>query len=114
MGTVMPWDAYDERGRLLLRKGLVIDRNSQIEALIERGLFVQTEAAAERPPREVAEPSAVSSVLEARRRLELLCTPGSPTQNFLSRWSAISSPSYPSRADRRSLGIANDRSTTRS
>ena len=85
MGTVMPWDAYDERGRLLLRKGLVIDRNSQIEALIERGLFIETEAAAEPPPREVAEPSAVSSVLEARRRLELLCTPGAPTQNFSSQ-----------------------------
>jgi HD-GYP domain-containing protein (c-di-GMP phosphodiesterase class II) len=84
IGSVMPWDAYDERGRLLLKKGLVIDRNSQIEALIERGLFIEAEpeAQAQAHAPEVFEATAVSIILQVRQRLELLCTPGAPTQDF--------------------------------
>jgi hypothetical protein len=74
IGTVLPWDAYDEHGRLLLKKGLRVTSTTQIEGLIERGLF------AAEPPRERATnavqestPSAVACVLDARRRLQLAC-----------------------------------------
>jgi HD-GYP domain-containing protein (c-di-GMP phosphodiesterase class II) len=84
VGSVMPWDAYDERGRLLLRKGLVIDRNSQIEALIERGLFIEADPKAEPQTHTPApfEHTAVSTILEVRQRLELLCAPGVQTEQF--------------------------------
>jgi HD-GYP domain-containing protein (c-di-GMP phosphodiesterase class II) len=80
VGTVMSWDAYDDRGRLLLRKGLVIASNSQVDGLIERGLYA--EAPPERQPPVSEEPSAVSSIMEARRRLERLCGPNSRTDDF--------------------------------
>ena len=81
VGTVMAWDAYDEKGRLLLRKGLVITSNNQVDGLAERGLF--TEASPERRTVPVSEePSAVSSIMDARRRLERLCGPNSRTDDF--------------------------------
>ena len=76
IGSVLPWDAFDDRGRLLLRKGEVVSRSSQIEGLISRGLFIEhlePRRARFMPYR--AGPSAVSPILEARRRLELLCAP---------------------------------------
>lgn len=36
----LPWDVYDRAGQLLLRKGYVIQRDTQIERLIESGMFV--------------------------------------------------------------------------
>jgi HD-GYP domain-containing protein (c-di-GMP phosphodiesterase class II) len=74
IGTVLPWDAYDEYGRLLLRKGLVVSTSTQIEGLIERGLFIdiqKRERAA--PVVHESTPSTVASILEARRRLQLVC-----------------------------------------
>jgi hypothetical protein len=38
----LPWNVYDEAGQLLLRKGFVIERDAQVLALIERGMFVKT------------------------------------------------------------------------
>ena len=76
IGSVLAWDAFDERGRLLLRRGYVVDRNSQIEALIERGLFVEQNAAAASPPPlgpskpSKPEPTALSTLIEARHRLD--------------------------------------------
>lgn len=37
----LPWDVFDGAGQLLLRKGYPVDRNSQIEGLLARGMFVQ-------------------------------------------------------------------------
>ncbi|HZN26285.1 MAG TPA: HD domain-containing phosphohydrolase [Burkholderiales bacterium] len=84
IGSVLAWDAFDERGRLLLRKGYVVDRNSQIEALIERGLFVQQDptAAPTKPVAPKPEPTALSCVLEVRHRLEVLSAPNGPRDNF--------------------------------
>ena len=50
--TPLPWDVYDAAGQLLLRRGYVLERNSQLEALLERGMFVQQEAfkATQNPP----------------------------------------------------------------
>ena len=74
IGTVLPWDAYDEHGRLLLRKGIRVSSSTQIEGLIERGLFV-AEQMREHAPATVQEstPSAVACILDARRRLQLAC-----------------------------------------
>lgn len=38
----LAWDVYHSAGRLLLRRGFVIERDAQIESLIERGLYVDT------------------------------------------------------------------------
>lgn len=35
----LPFDAFDAQGNLLLRKGYVVDRQTQIEKLLERGLY---------------------------------------------------------------------------
>lgn len=36
----LPWDVYDSAGHLLLCKGFVLEQDSQIESLLERGMFV--------------------------------------------------------------------------
>lgn len=36
----LPWDVFDSEGRLLLRKGFVVERDAQIESLLERGMYV--------------------------------------------------------------------------
>lgn len=36
----LPWDVFDAHGQLLLRRGYVIQRDTQIDALLERGMFV--------------------------------------------------------------------------
>ena len=84
IGSVMAWDAYDEQGRLLLRKGLVIASSSQIAGLMERGLFVESVPGRETVPiaRDEVMPSAVWSILEARRLLELACTADAPKDDF--------------------------------
>lgn len=85
IGSVLPWDAFDEHGRLLLCKGQVIASNNQIESLIERGLFMDPDPPAPksplRPPDETPT-SAVTLVLDARRRLQLICAPTSTRENF--------------------------------
>lgn len=40
----LPWDVYDEHGTLLLRKGFVISRETQIDRLLEQGMFVDSAA----------------------------------------------------------------------
>lgn len=37
----LPWDVFDGSGQLLLRKGYLVNRNSQIDGLLARGMFVQ-------------------------------------------------------------------------
>lgn len=49
MGQALPWPMYDAEGRLLLKKGTVLSKQSQLDALIKRGLYrnkadVQAEA----------------------------------------------------------------------
>lgn len=39
----LPWNVVDRSGQLLLRKGYVIQRDTQIDQLIERGMFVDAE-----------------------------------------------------------------------
>lgn len=39
VGTPIPFDAFDADGMLLLRRGVVIDSQHQIDGLVERGLY---------------------------------------------------------------------------
>jgi HD-GYP domain-containing protein (c-di-GMP phosphodiesterase class II) len=82
IGTVLSWDAYDEHGRLLLRKGQTIVSMSQIEGLTERGLYTGPEPERRKPPPEPILPSAVGLVVEARRRLQVMCSPNGSKERF--------------------------------
>jgi HD-GYP domain-containing protein (c-di-GMP phosphodiesterase class II) len=86
VGSVMAWDAYDDQGRLLLRKGMVITSNGQVDGLIARGLFAEVDPVKVTPiGRDDIAPSAVALILEARRRLEILCAPKGPKEHFAER-----------------------------
>ncbi|HEX5806592.1 MAG TPA: HD domain-containing phosphohydrolase [Macromonas sp.] len=43
LGVPLPWSVRDEFGRLLLRKGHVVDDEDQLDALLQRGAFVDVE-----------------------------------------------------------------------
>ena len=44
IGRALPWDVFDAGGHLLLRKGYVVEKAQQVQALVERGLFVDAKA----------------------------------------------------------------------
>jgi HD-GYP domain-containing protein (c-di-GMP phosphodiesterase class II) len=56
VGEPLPFDCYDESGVLLLRRGVTIASERQLEGLIERGLY--SEGGASGAPRRPAEPAA--------------------------------------------------------
>ena len=88
IGTVLEWDAYDDSGRLLLSRGHTVSRESQIDALMERGLFIDTSPR----PQEAPEPtgtSAVALILDARERLERACSVQLHSDDFSGRVRAI-------------------------
>jgi HD-GYP domain-containing protein (c-di-GMP phosphodiesterase class II) len=71
VGQALPWDAYDQNGVLLLRRGEAVPSQKAIERLIEGGLFAQKE---EFDPREHGaaleeKPSALQLIVDARRGL---------------------------------------------
>lgn len=39
VGKPLPWDVFDHQRKLLLKRGFVIERPSQLDALVEKGLF---------------------------------------------------------------------------
>lgn len=43
LDVALPWNLYDEAGHMLLSRGFVLVRDAQIDALIERGVFVRPE-----------------------------------------------------------------------
>lgn len=43
VGEPLQWDVYGSDGNLLLRKGYMVSHANQVDALIERGMFVNTE-----------------------------------------------------------------------
>jgi HD-GYP domain-containing protein (c-di-GMP phosphodiesterase class II) len=57
VGEPLPWNVTDANGRLLLHKGYVVERTQQIEALIERGMFIGASAIARNPEVAVVEKS---------------------------------------------------------
>jgi len=44
IGIPVPWDAYDANGKLLIRKGFVLESVHQVEVLVNQGLYVVGEA----------------------------------------------------------------------
>lgn len=76
-GEPLRWDVYDSGGQLLLRKGYVIERQSQIAALVARGLFAETSFNPSRgqgnaPPQQQETPSVLRLINLANKRLERL------------------------------------------
>jgi HD-GYP domain-containing protein (c-di-GMP phosphodiesterase class II) len=73
VGEPLPCDAYDAKGKLLLRRGQVITSASQIEKLKRHALWAGSapshEPAAAEPDRK---PSPLSIILAVRRQLHLL------------------------------------------
>jgi HD-GYP domain-containing protein (c-di-GMP phosphodiesterase class II) len=88
IGSVLEWDVYDEAGRLLLRKGQTVSRESHVEALKERGLFIQVEGPRQDPPAPLST-SAVALILDAREQLELACSARTHADGFSDRILAI-------------------------
>ncbi|MFT3736976.1 MAG: HD domain-containing phosphohydrolase [Rhodocyclaceae bacterium] len=43
VNEALPWDVMDASGQLLLRKGYVIQKDEQIERILERGMYVDAE-----------------------------------------------------------------------
>ena len=48
IGTVLAWDVFDDRGRLLLKRGQIVSSDTQLDALIERGLFTEDDPVPEK------------------------------------------------------------------
>ncbi|MDX1916132.1 MAG: HD domain-containing phosphohydrolase [Methylophilus sp.] len=76
VGEALPWDVTDASGRLLLHKGYVVERMQQVEALVERGMFIETAAIASKPEIVVEKPKEAPSALHfinlINKRLERL------------------------------------------
>lgn len=71
VGQPLPWDAYDESGVLLLRRGETVPSQRAIDRLIETGLFAQKEEFDSRDAAPAIEekPSALQHIMDARRLL---------------------------------------------
>lgn len=68
VGEPLQWDVHDAQGHLLLRKGYVLENETQIERLVDSGLYVKRDelAATEKAASEGTATSAVIPLLEAR------------------------------------------------
>lgn len=75
IGEPLPWDVFDATGQLLLVKGHVIEHERQIEALSDRGLFIDAQAHNRKhaPPAQISEPPSTLRMINlVNRRLESL------------------------------------------
>lgn len=79
LGKPLPWDVYDSSNKLLLRKGHIVQREEQIEALFVRGLFVVSgpdkcdgKKTDDAPLQPVERPSALHLINMANKQLEEL------------------------------------------
>ncbi|KRE98570.1 phosphohydrolase [Frateuria sp. Soil773] len=70
VGRPLPCDAYDAKGKLLLRKGQLLASASQLERLARHALF--TDVATENEPEPPVHASPLGLVLAARRQLQEL------------------------------------------
>lgn len=88
VGQPLAWDAYDENGVLLLRRGEIVPSLHAAERLIESGLFAQKEELDPRARAAVPEekPSALQHVVDARRIIPGLFGPAPEhTDDFAAR-----------------------------
>lgn len=77
IGEPLPWNVYDANGSLLLKKGYLVERRQQVEALVERGLYAETSSSsasrgADVPSKEEETPSVLQLVNDAEKKLERL------------------------------------------
>ncbi|HEY8025651.1 MAG TPA: HD domain-containing phosphohydrolase [Burkholderiaceae bacterium] len=76
VGEPMLWDAYGVDGKLLLRKGYVVENERQVEGLIERGLYITASHADSlhkpEPVKKLEVPSVLRLLNLANKRLEKL------------------------------------------
>jgi len=86
----LPWNTYNSRGQLLLKKGVVIESESQVAALVKLGLFADTSASSSHesdiravPAREA--PSVLRMINLAEKRLERLLFSVSSEPDFPAR-----------------------------
>ena len=45
LGVPLLWDVFDKNGALLLKRGYIVERRSQIEALVARGMYADVSSA---------------------------------------------------------------------
>ncbi|MGE5468098.1 MAG: HD-GYP domain-containing protein [Ignavibacteria bacterium] len=68
VGQPLPWDVFDAKGLLLLRRGSVIDSQYALERLVGDGLFLSEKDSREPAARPVEQkPSALQFLMDARR-----------------------------------------------
>jgi HD-GYP domain-containing protein (c-di-GMP phosphodiesterase class II) len=70
VGEPLQWDVYGNDGNLLLRKGYIVGHANQVEALIERGMFVNSDSKDRRdgkPAERVVENPSVLRILNSVR-----------------------------------------------
>lgn len=77
LGQPLQWDIYGNDGNLLLRKGFVVNSSHQVEVLIERGLYVDSDkldqsSRDKKIPKVVELPSVVRIVTDVRSDLRTL------------------------------------------
>ena len=76
IGEALPWDVFDASGHLLLSRGYVVERAQQVQALVERGLFVDAKSIEKKQQPKPAKVQELPSVLRlinlANKRLERL------------------------------------------
>ncbi|WMW79474.1 HD domain-containing phosphohydrolase [Undibacterium cyanobacteriorum] len=77
LGQPLQWDIYGNDGNLLLRKGFVVNSSHQVEVLIERGLYVDSDkldqsSRDKKIPKVVELPSVVRIVTDVRADLRTL------------------------------------------
>lgn len=86
VGQKLAWDVFNAEGQLLLRRGQTVETHNQIDKLLDLGLFVDAQITArhnETEPNIVEESrSALSLILEARRRWQYLSSPTGIKDNF--------------------------------
>jgi HD-GYP domain-containing protein (c-di-GMP phosphodiesterase class II) len=78
VGQPLQFNAYDAKGKLLMRLGQVIGSEAQLHKLLQHGLFYGSEEEC-RGPMLPPEPSPLALVLEARERLQALLANPAPT-----------------------------------
>lgn len=71
VGQPLPWDVYDQDGKLLLRCGEIVHSQKTIDRFIESGLYAEKDTSNQRTHPSVIEiaPSALQLIVDARRML---------------------------------------------
>lgn len=75
VGQPLPWDVMDNAGQLLLRKGHIIEKLTLAEALVERGMYIESghaEVHGASPPAKTEAPSVIRTINRVVKRLDMV------------------------------------------